>query len=199
MAMLICTWHAPMFDVMLKFLNTFSIKSINMYFGHKDMVYVIIKQLIIDVFGMCENGMQKNLKGQINKSLAIQVLQSCRLALANSYAYQWNTKSLGLPYSVRYPAITSVIYQREKVQYSNNTNVITLMRAKKGQEVDWAQIIFNNMCSELDQWYTYVKENKGDKKNTCTSTLILVNIFQYMFVHQKENPQKPPTKVKRFR
>jgi hypothetical protein len=57
MAMLICTWHAPMFDVMLKFLNTFSIKSINMYFGHKDMVYVIIKQLIIDVFGMCENGM----------------------------------------------------------------------------------------------------------------------------------------------
>ncbi len=44
------------------------------------------------------------------------------------------------------------------------------------------------MCSELDQWYKYVKENKGDKKNTCTCTLILVNIFQYMFVHQKENP-----------
>jgi hypothetical protein len=38
------------------------------------------------------------------------------------------------------------------------------MRAKKGQKVDWAQIIFNRLSSELDRWYKYVKENKGDKK-----------------------------------
>jgi hypothetical protein len=55
------------------------------------------------------------------------------------------------------------------------------------------------MCSGLDRWYKYVKENKGDKKDTCQSTLVLENIFQYLFVHQKENPQKPPTKVKRIR
>jgi len=41
-----------------------------------------------------------------------------------------------------------------------------MMRAKKGQKVDWAQIIFNSLFSELDWWYKYVKENKGDKNDT---------------------------------
>ncbi len=71
------------------------------------------------------------------------------------------------------------------------------MRAKKGQKVDQAQIIFNSMCSELDRWHNYVKENKGDKKNTYQCTLVLAKIFQYLFVHRKDNPQKPPAKVKR--
>jgi hypothetical protein len=74
---------------------------------------------------------------------------------------------MGLPYSVRYLAIIFVIYKRKKVQYFNNNNVITLMKAKKGEKVDWAHIIFNSLCSELDWWYKYVKENKGDKKDTC--------------------------------
>jgi len=38
-------------NVMLEFLNTFLIKGTYIYFGHKDKVYVINKQLIIDVFG----------------------------------------------------------------------------------------------------------------------------------------------------
>ncbi len=71
------------------------------------------------------------------------------------------------------------------------------MRAKKGLKIDWAQIIFDSLCSELDRWYKYVKENKGDKKYMCQSTLILAKIFQYLFEHQKENPEKPPTKVKK--
>jgi hypothetical protein len=29
--------------------------------------------------------------------------------------------------------------------------------------------------------------------------LVLAKIFQYLFVHQNENPHKPPTKVKRTR
>ncbi len=70
------------------------------------------------------------------------------------------------------------------------------MKAKKGQKVYWAQIIFNSMCNELDRWYKYVKEIKGDKKNKCQYALVLAKIFQYLFVHQKENPQKPLTKVK---
>ncbi len=57
------------------------------------------------------------------------------------------------------------------------------MRAKKGQKVDWAQIIFNSLCSELDWWYKYVKENKGDKKYTCQFALVLANIIQFVFVH----------------
>jgi hypothetical protein len=73
------------------------------------------------------------------------------------------------------------------------------MRVKKGYKVDWAHIIFNSLCSELDRWDEYFKENKGDKKYICQSALVLVKIFQYLFMHQKENPQKPATKVKRIR
>jgi len=51
-----------------------------------------------------------------------------------------------------------------KVQHFNNKNDVTLVRAKKGQKVDWAHIIFNSLCNELDRWYKYVKENKGDTK-----------------------------------
>ncbi len=38
-------WEALMLDVMLEFFNTFLIKGADIYFGHKDMVYVINKQL----------------------------------------------------------------------------------------------------------------------------------------------------------
>jgi hypothetical protein len=41
----------------------------------------------------------------------------------------------------------------------------------------------------LDRWYKYVKENKGDMKDICQFALVLA----------KDNPQKPPTKVKRTR
>jgi hypothetical protein len=56
----------------------------------------------------------------------------------NSSIDQWNTKSLGLPYFVKYPIIISIIYQKENVQYFNNKNAITFMRAKKGLKIDWA-------------------------------------------------------------
>jgi hypothetical protein len=51
------------------------------------------------------------------------------------------------------------------------------VRVEKGQKVDWAQIIFNNLCNELDWSYKYVKENKGDKKDTCQFALVLTKIF----------------------
>ncbi len=49
----------------------FSMKGSNIYFGHKDKVYVIIKQLIVDVFGMCAEGYVEEPKGQVNKSLTL--------------------------------------------------------------------------------------------------------------------------------
>ncbi len=88
--------------------------------------------MIVDVFGVCAKGYVEKPKGQVSKSPTIQALQSCRLALTNSSTNQWNAKSLGLPYSVKYLAIISVIYQREKVQYFSNKNVITLVRIEKG-------------------------------------------------------------------
>ncbi len=100
---------------MLEFLNTFMIKGIDIYFGHKDKVYIVSKQLIVDVFGVCVEGYIEDMKGQVNKTLAVKALQGCRLALANSFADQWNIKNLGLPYFIKYLAIIIVIYQREKV------------------------------------------------------------------------------------
>ncbi len=120
---------------MLEFLNTFLIKGVDIYFGHKDKVYVISKQLIIDVFGMCADGYVEELKGLINKSLVVQALQSCRLTPTNSSIDQWNIKNFGLPYFVKYHVIVFVIYQKEKVQYFSNKNAITLMKVKKGQNV----------------------------------------------------------------
>jgi hypothetical protein len=148
-------------------------------------VYAINKELIVYVFGVCAKGYVKDSKGQVNKSLALQASQNCRIAPTNCTTNWWNAKSLGLPYSIKYPTIISVIYQRKKVTYFTNKNAITFMRIEKGQKVDWAQIIYNNLCNELDRWYKYVKENRGDKKDICQSTLILAKIFQYLFVHQR--------------
>jgi hypothetical protein len=49
-------------DVMLEFMNTFFIKGLNIYFGHKDNVYVISKQLIENVFKICAKGYVEDLK-----------------------------------------------------------------------------------------------------------------------------------------
>jgi hypothetical protein len=60
------------------------IKGIDIYFGHKDKVHVINKQLIVDVFGICVEGYVKNPKGQVNKSLTLQTLHSCKIAPTKS-------------------------------------------------------------------------------------------------------------------
>jgi hypothetical protein len=65
------------------------------------------------------------------------------------------------------------------------------MRIEKGKKIDWVHIMYNNLCSELDLWYKYVKDNKGDNKDTCQLALILAKISNYLFVHQKDNPHKP--------
>jgi hypothetical protein len=64
-------WDASMPNVMFEFLNTFLIKGANIYFRHKDKVYVISKQLIIDVFGMCADGYVEESKGHVSKSLVV--------------------------------------------------------------------------------------------------------------------------------
>jgi hypothetical protein len=58
-------------NVMLEFLNTFIIKGANIYFGHKEKVYVISKQLIVHVFGVCAKGYVEEPKRHVSKSLAV--------------------------------------------------------------------------------------------------------------------------------
>jgi hypothetical protein len=48
--------------------------------------------------------------------------------------------------------------------------------------------MLNSLCSKLDRWYKYVKDNKKDKKDMCQSTLILAKIFKYMLFPQKNSP-----------
>jgi hypothetical protein len=64
--------------------------------------------------------------------------------------------------------------------YFSNKNAIRLMKERKKKKVDWAQIIYNSLCNELDRWYKYVKKNKGDKKDTYQLTLIVAKIIRYL-------------------
>ncbi len=43
----------------------------NIFFGHKDKVYVINKQLIVNVFEVCAKRYVKEPKGQVSRSLII--------------------------------------------------------------------------------------------------------------------------------
>ncbi len=45
-----------MLDVMLEIMNTFLIKGAYIYFGHKDKVYIINKQLIVDFLECVQKG-----------------------------------------------------------------------------------------------------------------------------------------------
>ncbi len=67
-------WEAPIPNIMLEFFNIVFIKGIYIYFGYKDKVYVIGKQLIIDVFKFYAEGYVKDLKGQVNKTITLQAL-----------------------------------------------------------------------------------------------------------------------------
>jgi hypothetical protein len=88
-------WEVLMHDVKLELLNTFLIKGADIYYGHKDKVYLINKQLIVDIFRMCAKRYVEEPKGQVSKSLAIHALQSYRLASPKFFTNQWNAKSLG--------------------------------------------------------------------------------------------------------
>jgi hypothetical protein len=61
------------------------------------------------------------------------------------------------------------------------------MRAQKWKKVNWAQTMFNNLCNKLERWHKYVKENKGDKKDTCQSTLILAKIFFFLNLAKEQS------------
>jgi hypothetical protein len=64
-------WETPFPDIMLEFLITFVIKGTNIYFGYKDTVYVINKQLIVDVFGVYAEGYVEDSKRQVSKTITL--------------------------------------------------------------------------------------------------------------------------------
>jgi len=46
----------------------------------------------------------------------------------------------------------------------SNKNALTIMKVKEGIEVDWAQILFYNLCSELDRWMKMQKKMQARGK-----------------------------------
>jgi hypothetical protein len=60
-------WETPIPNIMLEFLNIFVINGTYIYFAYQDKVYVISKQLIVNVFG----GIIGDLKGQVNKMITL--------------------------------------------------------------------------------------------------------------------------------
>jgi hypothetical protein len=52
----------PNHDAFVEFLNTFVIKGFEIYFGRKNIVYLISKQLITNAFGAVRVVMLRNLK-----------------------------------------------------------------------------------------------------------------------------------------
>jgi hypothetical protein len=50
------------------------IKGLEIYFGKKNMVYFISKQLIVNAFGVYDSGYNKDPKGQVIKTLAKELL-----------------------------------------------------------------------------------------------------------------------------
>ncbi len=49
-------WKEPDHDALVEFVNIFVIKGSEIYFGNKNIVYVISKQLIVDAFSVCQSG-----------------------------------------------------------------------------------------------------------------------------------------------
>ncbi len=68
----------------------------------------------------------------------------------------------------------------------NNKNTLSIMKVEERLRVDWAQLMFNNMCSEQDRW-TKMQEKMQvdgkheDKKETYHLALFLERLFEYMF------------------
>ncbi len=69
-----------------------------------------------------------------------------------------DVKKCKIPINIKYSTFISVIYQREKVNCTSNKNALTFMKVEEEIEVDWAYIMFSNMCNELIIW-TKMQEN----------------------------------------
>jgi hypothetical protein len=53
LTLLTIEWKELNHDALVKFLNTFVIEGFEIYFGRKNIIYVISKHLIADAFNVC--------------------------------------------------------------------------------------------------------------------------------------------------
>ncbi len=69
-----------------------------------------------------------------------------------------------MPFNIRYPIVISMVYQGNKINYMNNKNEFTFKKVEEGFEEDQEQIMFNNLCNELDRWTKMQKKMQLEGK-----------------------------------
>jgi hypothetical protein len=50
---------------------------------------------------------------------------------------QWSVSKMKPPYDIHLPALIQVIYQRDKICYFNNKNVMSIMTTLQRKAIDW--------------------------------------------------------------
>ncbi len=131
-------WRVPHHEWLVEFLNTYQIKGETIDARMRKKTTTIDKCLIVNVFKISNKGWKS--QKQIDKQITKAMLQCIALLGGYVNTKQWNVSMMKKPYDIHLPTFIQVIYQREKVYFSNK-NAITIMKAMKGKEVDWVNTI----------------------------------------------------------
>lgn len=126
---------------------------------------------------------QKQVKKQITKVM----LQSIVLPMVYINVEQWNVSNMKPHYDVRFLVLIQMFYQRDKVCYFSNMNVISMMMVDKGKSIDQVDTMFRHLHRKLVKWITFQTKMlksivKIDvKKDVFHSTLVIEMLMQYFF------------------
>ncbi len=95
--LLIIEWKEPNHDALVEFQNTFVTKGSKIYFGRRNIVYVISNQLIANASDVYQSGYVEDPKKQMTKTLAEELLFKHDTKPPYTNANQWNVKKCKLP------------------------------------------------------------------------------------------------------
>lgn len=116
-------------------------------------------------------------------------------ALLGAYinAKQRNVSKMKEPHNVCFLTLIQIVYQKYKVYYFSNINVISIVTTNQGKPVDWLDTVYKQLHSKLTRWRTsQTRMLRGimkvdAKKDICHSTLVTKMLIQYFLF--ESNPQ----------
>ncbi len=80
--------------------------------------------MIVNVFGVCYSGYFEDPRRYTTKTLAKELLFKHDIRPPYTNVDQWNAKKCKLLINVKYLTILSMIYEREKVNYTSKNNAL---------------------------------------------------------------------------
>jgi len=104
---------------------------------------------------------------------------------------QWNVGKMKMSYDIIFLVLIQVIYQRDKICYSNNKNVISMMKVDTRKPINWAKVMFKNLIKELgigSKAHAKMIKRKGKldaKKDMCNFALLIKVLMQHWF-HEEQ-------------